>query len=72
MMKITRTNKEFGYTIEYSCLECGNVIVPEFFCKYGDTVHFDYDAIKFCSCGADLRREFVHEVLSDESRTIHR
>ena len=64
-MKITRTNKEYGYTVKYSCSVCGIEIIPEFFCRYGDTIHFDHDAIKFCSCGARLLDECVHEVIDE-------
>ena len=71
-MKITRTNKEFGYTIGFSCSECGMVLGPELFVKYGDAIHINFDEFGFCSCGAGLRDRFVHEVLSDESRTNHR
>ena len=64
-MKITRRNKEYGYTIEHSCSVCGNVIIPEFFCKHGDTIHFDTDAIRFCSCGARLLDECVYETIDE-------
>jgi hypothetical protein len=64
-MKITRINKEYGYTVKYSCSVCGIEIIPEFFCKYGDTVNFDHDAIKFCSCGARLLDELVHETIDE-------
>ena len=64
-MKITRRNQEYGYTVEYSCSVCGNVIVPAFFCKHDETVHFDLDTIKFCSCGARLRDERVYETTDE-------
>jgi len=71
-MKITRINKEFGYTIGFSCSECGVVLGHELFVKYGEDLHINFDEFGFCSCGADLCCKFVHEVLSDEDRTAHR
>ena len=71
-MKITRTNKEFGSTIEFACSECGVVLGPVLFVKYGDDLHINFDEFGFCSCGADLSDKFVHEVLSDENRTTYR
>ena len=64
-MKITRINKEYGYTVGYSCSVCGNVIVPEFFCKYGDTIYIDHAEFGFCSCGARLLDEWVYESIDE-------
>ena len=64
-MKITRINKEYGYTVEYSCSVCGVEIIPEFFCKYGDTVYIDYSGFGFCSCGARLLDEMVYEIIDE-------
>ena len=62
-MKITRRNKEYGYTIEYSCSECGVVVVPEFFIHYGDNISIDISDLVHCSCGAELRRSYDFEVV---------
>ena len=64
-MKIIRTNKEHGYTVKYSCSVCGVEIIPEFFCKYGDTVYIECREFGFCSCGARLLDELVHEIIDE-------